>query len=212
MYGYPHAQDTADGWLSWPPQTNIDKVEQVFNAKDGFFSPEGCASKCQEIGALSGAWSGEYETCWCNMDRPTGLCKEPCVRDRHVDFSTYPIAELVYCEKSICDEDWFYNEKYCTGVGFDVDNCAAKIEILEDKFPIGTSDQPADVTAGDGGDASGTADPADEGSNVSTSTTTPPNGFGLGTIVEPSSAFTVALYVCYLCSFCVAIALSLIPW
>ena len=63
MYGYPYAQDTAtqdtaEGWVTWPPEADGDYLE--FNTTDGINSPEECAAKCQEENTSSGAWNGIY--------------------------------------------------------------------------------------------------------------------------------------------------------
>ena len=132
IYGYPYAQDSngGEGWISWPPQQET-RMEMEFGTSDGITSAEECAAKCQEVDATSGAWSSVYGTCWCNIEEPVGLCKEPCVQDEYVDFSKYPFEQLGYCEKSICDEDWFYNARYCDDdVGFEKAECDAKVQEL----------------------------------------------------------------------------------
>ena len=59
------------------------------------------------------------------------LYKEPCVGDYYLDFSTVPFSDIGYCEKSVCDEDWFYDQLYCDEeVGFDKDVCDDKIKEL----------------------------------------------------------------------------------
>ena len=64
MYGYPYAQDTAtqdtaDGWVTWPPEADGSYLE--FSTTDDITSPEECAAKCQEENAPSGDWSSIYE-------------------------------------------------------------------------------------------------------------------------------------------------------
>ena len=64
MYGYPYAQDTAtqdtaDGWITWPPEADGSYLE--FSTTDDITSPEECAAKCQEENAPSGDWSSIYE-------------------------------------------------------------------------------------------------------------------------------------------------------
>ena len=133
-HGYPYVQDTstqdtAEGWVAYPPDAYGPSVQ--FGASDGITSLEECATKCQDVKAPTGAWSDKYMNCWCNFIEEAYLCLEPCVEDQYVDFSIVPFSQLGYCEKSVCNESWFYNEQYCdVDVGFDRVKCDEKIETL----------------------------------------------------------------------------------
>jgi len=134
MYGYAHAQGKKAGWLSWPPEVNKQTFIS-YGAKDGVTSVEECAAKCQTAKAPTGAWNVEQESCWCTFVDVSHLCKEPCVTEEFIDFSTVPFAEFGHCEKSVCDKDWYHEEGYCEKVMFDEDACDAKIQALsQDRF------------------------------------------------------------------------------
>jgi len=139
-YGYPYAQDTNVGWISWPPHYDESSFE-TFKSSDGVDSIESCAAKCQELNAPTGAWSVKYAACWCNFVKVSTLCKEPCVEEDYIDFSSVPFTNFDYCDKSVCDKDWYHSEWYCdVDVKFDADVCDTKIAALgiqaNDKHPV----------------------------------------------------------------------------
>lgn len=89
---------------------------------------EQCAAKCQSLQTPSGAWSENYLTCWCYSIPEESLCREPCVSDDYIDFSSTSIETLPYCAKSVCE--WYYNEEYCHDQQrtWEPDECAALID------------------------------------------------------------------------------------
>ena len=148
-YGYPYAQDVSTGWISWPPVYDIDSFE-TFKEADGVTTLAECAKKCQDTNAATGAWSVKYSACWCNFVEPVGLCKEPCVKERYIDFSKLPFTAFNYCDKSVCDKDWYHSEWYCdVDVKFDKDVCDATIKALTGGSSADTavSGTPLDLTA-----------------------------------------------------------------
>ncbi len=127
LYGYPYSMDSAEGYQSFPPGFGED--QQYFNSTDGVTDAPSCAAKCQEIDASSGAWNPKWETCWCYFSQ-VEICKEPCLEEVGVEFSRTPLSDLSYCEKSLCDPEWYYNDyqEYCdVDMGFDSVTCDAKI-------------------------------------------------------------------------------------
>ena len=77
------------------------------------------------------AWSVNYEACYCNFVDTVKVCKEPCVDEEYIDFSTVPFTTFDYCEESVCAKDWHHSQEYCDDtVKFDADECAATIEKL----------------------------------------------------------------------------------
>ena len=132
MFGYPYVEDSAPGWISWPPQKdNIAVLE--FGDDDGITTSTQCAARCQKEKAPSGSWSEEYMRCWCNIGSPVGICTEPCVEHEYVDFSINPFSDLDFCEKSVCDKEWYYDEQYCdVELKFDKQACDARIEKLKE--------------------------------------------------------------------------------
>lgn len=127
MYGFPYKQDSADqdgvGWVNWHPDADDGRTSE-FTVVDGGNSIE----TCQESLAPSCDWSDTYETCWCYWIDLNRRCTESCVQENYVDFSTLPMSELEHCEKSNCDEEWYYDRKYCNAsVGYNKDECDAKI-------------------------------------------------------------------------------------
>ena len=136
MFGYPYVEDSAPGWISWPPQKeNIAVLE--FGESDGITTPQACAARCQKEKAPSGSWSEEYNRCWCNIGSPVGICTEPCVEHEYVDFSINPFSDLDFCEKSVCDKEWYYDEQYCdVELKFDKEACDARIEKLREVHGI----------------------------------------------------------------------------
>eukprot|EP00578_Thalassiosira_sp_NH16_P015714 CAMPEP_0181106878 /NCGR_PEP_ID=MMETSP1071-20121207/16764_1 /TAXON_ID=35127 /ORGANISM="Thalassiosira sp., Strain NH16" /LENGTH=1050 /DNA_ID=CAMNT_0023190309 /DNA_START=134 /DNA_END=3286 /DNA_ORIENTATION=+ len=129
-YGYPHSGNTAGGWISWPPEFDDDSFGD-FGPDDGIASVEKCAAKCETLKAPTGAWSEKYQTCWCNSVEVSNICMEPCIENDYIDFSTMPLSDLGFCEKSICDKNWYYSKDYCDeDVNFDKDACEFKIETL----------------------------------------------------------------------------------
>ena len=77
------------------------------------------------------AWSIKYQACWCNFLTTDQLCKEPCVKEEYIDFSTVPFSNFDYCDKSVCDKDWHHSKSYCEDdIKFDGEECDATIDAL----------------------------------------------------------------------------------
>jgi len=124
-FGYPYYKGTGEGWISWAPEFDRDNFEEDMS------SLEECAAKCQDLKTTTGAWSAKYKSCWCHKVDVSNICMEPCIENDYVDFSKSSLASLGYCEKSICDKDWYYEKEYCdVAVKFEKDACDAKIEAL----------------------------------------------------------------------------------
>jgi len=130
MYGYPYSMDAAEGYQTFPPGFGED--QQYFNATNGVIDSRSCAVKCQELDASSGAWNPRWESCWCYFSQ-LEICKEPCLEEVGVEFSRTPLTDLSYCEKSLCDSEWYYADyqDYCdVDMSFDSAACDAKIAAL----------------------------------------------------------------------------------
>ncbi|KAL9185964.1 hypothetical protein ACHAXT_003741 [Thalassiosira profunda] len=143
-YGYPHVHIAAGstGWVTW----HVDAASDS-STHDEFTSAQECAAQCQVENATSGAWSGKYQYCWCYFLDVADLCREPCVEEDYVDFGPAPIEEMGYCEKSVCDPEWFYSEEYCdVNVGFDAEACNVKLWELGLGATDGGDGAPADAT------------------------------------------------------------------
>ena len=101
-YGYRNSQVTSLEWLSWP-QTEDSSSFKSYTIDDNVTSPSECAAKCGEMEAHAGAWSTRFQACWCNLVGGINtLCKEPCVEEEYVEFSTVPFDDFDYCEESVC--------------------------------------------------------------------------------------------------------------
>lgn len=124
------------GWVAWAPNigdvgVDGDSLWGKFTADDGITNLELCAGKCESKQAPSGSWSDGYQTCWCYYSIPEeSLCREPCVSDDYIDFSSTSIETLPKCAKSVCDIEWYHDEDYCheTQRMYEPDDCAALID------------------------------------------------------------------------------------
>ncbi|KAL7465876.1 hypothetical protein ACHAXS_006179, partial [Conticribra weissflogii] len=133
-YGYPYYMNSSQGFQTYPPNFGQDQL--FFGSAEGINNAQQCAAKCQELDASSGAWISQW--CWCYFSQ-VEICKEPCLVEYGVEFSRYPIEDLRYCKKSICDEEWFYvdYQQYCDVThNFDSAACDAKIESLDEGSPL----------------------------------------------------------------------------
>ena len=129
-YGYPYVQHTSStGWVTWPPDAEDENSYLSFDGSNGIKNLEECAAKCEQVGASTGVWSVKYQACWCSFIDVSLLCREPCVADEYIDFSTVPIDGFDHCKKSVCDQEWYHSSEYC-GTKYDKDSCDAKIEAL----------------------------------------------------------------------------------
>mmetsp|Transcript_28431 Transcript_28431/g.57973 ORF Transcript_28431/g.57973 Transcript_28431/m.57973 type:complete len:574 (+) Transcript_28431:259-1980(+) len=145
FYGYyRYSTDSFMGFQNYPPGFGEDQL--TFNSTDGVTNAEACAAKCHEKDASSGSWNPKRETCWCYFSQEE-ICLEPCLREVGVEFSSTSFSDLRYCEKSFCDEDWYYNAEYCdVEKGFDSVSCDAKIASLNDDFTTTTTTVPPSET------------------------------------------------------------------
>ena len=135
MHGYRYNSHTSNGWLSWPEDKTNENFKS-FGRNDGVTSAEECATKCDEVDAHAGAWSVRYKGCWCRLVNLESVCKEPCVEEEYVEFSTNPFDEFDYCDKSICNND-VRRQTYCEDtIKFDGDVCDDKIDSIEDALLI----------------------------------------------------------------------------
>lgn len=125
-YGYSNILNAADGWYFQPPG-----VDQTFSDYEGVLSVASCAAKCLEENAPAGGWNSLDRICFCYFNLDT-QCLEPCVEETGIEFSTQPYSAEQYCEKSFCDEEYFYTDaqEYCDGFNFDAAVCNAKIEAM----------------------------------------------------------------------------------
>ena len=139
-HGYRYDSHTSSGWLTWP-QNETDANFKSFGDKDGVTSVEECAAKCDEVEAHAGAWSVRYNGCWCRLGNLDDMCKEPCVEEEYVEFSTVPFTDFDYCDKSICNKGWTHQQSYCEDtIKFDADACDDKINLIEDELFQAPSD------------------------------------------------------------------------
>ena len=68
----------------------------------------------------------------------SSTCKEPCVKERFVEFSAAPFDEYEYCLESICSkgsDHSLFNEEYCEEVEFDNDKCVSRMKEIESHLP-----------------------------------------------------------------------------
>ena len=140
-YGFLYTQDVSEGWMSW--QKHLDSNFVSFTKYDGITSVDECAAKCGELEGHAGAWGVRLEACWCRLSGGLSTtCKEPCVKERFVEFSVAPFNQYEYCSMSICSKDIdhsLFNEEYCEEVEFDNDECVSRIKELESPYlPLDT--------------------------------------------------------------------------
>jgi len=132
-YGFLYTQDTSSAWLSYPEHLDANIVS--FTKYDGINSVEECAAKCGELEAHAGGWGIRLEACWCRLSGGiASQCKEPCVKERFVEFSAAPLNQYEFCSESICsqgNDHSLFNDEYCEEVEFDNDECASRIKELE---------------------------------------------------------------------------------
>ena len=159
-YGYNYVQNTASssstGWITWSPSSLLDNngdtikpYKEYTLSKHNITTVEQCASKCStttsttndnaQATAQFGSWHEEYGTCHCITLPPSSLCREPCLSESLMDFSTNTnFNSIPWCTKSYCNKDWFYDEMYCTVVHteYDSDKCNVIIKELMIQYAI----------------------------------------------------------------------------
>jgi len=126
-YGFSYTANLRDGLLSWSPDVQHENITTTIEAN----SLEECAQQCQGLNATFGGWIEEFNSCDCNFLVRENVCREPCIALPvvTVGFGTFPIEDIEHCEKSFCDEEWFYNDfiSFCDTY-YNHSECQAKIE------------------------------------------------------------------------------------
>ncbi|KAL7465302.1 hypothetical protein ACHAXS_005629 [Conticribra weissflogii] len=148
IYGYPFSKDISEGFQLYPPM--FLENEMIFNSTDGISDAQECAARCQEENAHAGAWNPKWRLCFCYLSQ-VGLCKEPCVVEEGVEFSRTSLSDLGYCQKSICDQEWYYTEDYCDEtMDFEEATCDAKISALHPSIELSIYGYPYTMDSSEG--------------------------------------------------------------